>query len=187
MKLLITYFILTFSTFSFAQDKKESLNIKEDNTAEAPIVRITPEDSFLYLRVGYTSARFPDSQAVTMNGIGYLRTAEEFLYGIDYTTYYEGTVRNTNTFQLVMGYRVIWNKRFLPYAKFQFGQASLSDSTLNQNYGGVSVTEDIGTDLIMIWKIKFSTGIRNVQMMYNTNLMPNASFTDFYFTSGIMW
>jgi hypothetical protein len=154
------------------------------------VVRSVPEDSMLYIRNAQTVGRITAPQEIVMNSVGYMRYAEQFIYGLEYNSYYAKSIdtRVTNV-EGILGYRVLWNKRFLPYALFQFGQATLKDESGGQRYGGngLSVTLDAGVDVIKIWKIKASLGIRTTNSTFNDPIIPSATFTDLYLMTGIVF
>lgn len=185
MKKLLMILMTMISLQSFAQGEMIP-PIGED-----PVTRSVPEDSMAYLRTGQTVGSFNSVPTeVIMNSAGYLRYAENFIYGIEYNSFYSDQIQlRTTNLQGLIGYRVLWNKRFLPYALFQFGQASLKDESGQDRYRGtgIAVTIDAGVDLIKIWRAKGSFGIRHTDNSYNNASMPKASFTDLYFMTGIVF
>lgn len=157
---------------------------------QGPVERSIPEDTMIYLRNGQSVGRFGDAQAITMNGFGYLRYAEHFIYGLEYNSFYSEEIdtraKNLNG---VVGYRVIWNKRFLPYGIFSFGHGNLVDESGQNRYGGngIAVSLDLGMDVAKLWKVKWSVGIRQTQFSFTNKILPNASFTDIYLVTGFVF
>lgn len=180
MKKIVLILMMIVSTDVFGQVSPE---------AEFPKNQV-PEDVMVYMRNGKSIARFPDPQSVTMNSIGYIRYAENFIYGVEFNSFYSQESKNRMTnFQLITGYRHIWNKRFLPYGTFQFGHASFKnedDGSLPSG-DGVAVTLDVGLDVFKIWRVKNSFGVRNTWGTFSNKDMPNASFTDLYWTVGFVF
>jgi len=149
-----------------------------------------PEDIMVYMRNGKSIARFPDPKNVIMNSIGYIRYAENFIYGVEFNSFYSQESKNRMiNFQLVTGYRHVWNKRFLPYGSFQFGHASFKneDKESLPSGDGIAVTLDVGLDVFKIWRVKNSYGVRNTQGIFSNNDMPNSSYTDLYWTVGFVF
>ena len=155
-----------------------------------PPVNEVPEDTMLYTRVGRSIGSFPEAQSITMNSLGVLRYAENFIYGVEYNTFYSSNNSNRMMdIQAILGYRVIWNKRFLPYAMLEAGPASYkNDNDASLPHGdGIAFTVDAGVDVVKYWKVKVSVGIRNTWGTYSTKEMSTTSFTDIYSMVGIVF
>lgn len=183
MKYILALILVSFSVSAQAQVSPEIAN--------GPKINEIPEDVMIYTKNGKSVANFAGTpQSVIMNSLGYIRYAEHFIYGVEYSSFYgdESGYRMTDI-QAVVGYRHLWNKRFLPYANFQFGHASIA----NEKNGalphgdGISVTVDVGADLFKFWKIKTSGGVRNTWATFSTKDLPAASVTDLYFTVGFVF
>ena len=145
------------------------------------------EDTYIYVRTGTTVGRFPNPDNSLMFSIGLRRLPSSFFYGIDYTTYTSSDKNyEIKSIQGSLGYRIIWNNRFLPYGLIQFGSASFSDKTNTlPNTSGIGTTVDIGIDFVKFNYIKLGTGIRHSNYIFNSQGMSNASFTDLYGVFGI--
>lgn len=145
------------------------------------------EDTYIFVRSGSTVGRFPDPDSSSLFSFGLRRLPSNFFYGVEYTTYTSASTQyEAKAVQGVLGYRIIWNNRFLPYGMIQFGSASFTDkSQVLSNSSGIATTVDIGVDFLKIMKIKFGTGIRHSNFNFNSKDMPNASFIDLYGIVGL--
>lgn len=163
---------------------KKTPTVYEEKKEESPKYL---EDTYIYVRSGSTVGRFPDPDSSSMFSFGIRRLPSNFFYGIDYSTYVSSSNNyEAKSVQGVLGYRIIWNNRFLPYRIIQFGNASFNDKTqVISNTSGIATTVDIGIDFLKISYFKFGTGIRHMNFNFNSKDMPNASFTDLYGIVGL--
>lgn len=145
------------------------------------------EDTLIYYRFAQTVGRFPDPDSTTMYGIGIRRLPNSFFYGIDYSVYISSDQNlKADTIQGSLGYRIIWNNRFLPYAMIQAGSASLKDkSGVYGDASGLATTVDFGLDYLKYGWVKFSIGIRHTNMSFNSKTIPSSSFLDLYSVIGL--
>ena len=155
--------------------------------AQQEEVKENQEDVMIYLKTGKSIGHFTNDKNISMSSIGYTRYSGSFIYGIEYSSFF-GTTTETRiqNFQVVAGYRHLWTKRFLPYVQFQFGQSSLNIPNTT-SYDGIATTLDVGLDVVKIFKIKTSTGVRTTQMIFSNDTIKNGSFTDLYLTFGFVF
>lgn len=180
MKLLINLLIIIFSLNSFSQ---------VDENVSPPKNKV-PEESMIYMRNGKSIARFTNPETVIMNSIGYLRYSDSIFYGIETNSFYssETNYRMTNL-EILLGYRHIWNRSFIPYAMVQFGPASFkNESDTNLPKGeGISTTIDFGADIFKIMGFKNSLGIRNTSSTFSNKEFQSANFLDIYWMIGFVF
>ena len=140
----------------------------------------------VYAKTGQTVARFPDAQPVVMSSIGFKLMADNFFYGLEYNSFYaKNTEMKAETVQGLVGYRAIWNNRFLPYVALQVGSANVKDlSEKVDGANGIAVTLDVGVDLFKFKGFKLSSGLRNTGMTFESNQNPSANFMDLYTAFG---
>lgn len=197
MKYLLLILLVFKALSSFGADPY-IYNVKDSN--ENDRIKITPpkgepefakkalppEDFLVYVKAGQTVARFPDAQPVVMSSIGFKLMADNFFYGLEYNSFYaKNTEMKADSVQGLVGYRAIWNNRFLPYVALQVGSANLKDlSEKVDGANGIAVTLDVGVDLFKIKGFKISSGLRNTGMTFESNQNPSANFLDLYTTFG---
>ena len=190
MKLFLILIFLSINVFSAQpqiqessrSEKETGINIYDQDSISKETDSKYKEDTLIYYRSGVTVGRFPDPDSSKLMSFGFRRLPSHFFYGLEYSTYTSADKNKTiSTTQAHVGYRVIWDNRFLPYAVFNAGHANFNDSSgLIENASGVSTGLDLGLDLMKFYKIKLSTGIRFNQILLNSKIMPQASFTDLY-------
>lgn len=143
------------------------------------------EDTFIYGKSGQTVARFPDSQSVSMSSLGIRRLSNNFIYGIEYNSFLSKNEYKADTTQIVVGYRAVWENRFLPYVLFQAGTANFSDGNkVLESASGIALTLDAGLDLFKFKGFKFSSGVRDTSMSFDSKVISGANFMDLYFLFG---
>lgn len=190
-----TFFVLIIflSTYAFASNPsiqefhdKKAEELKEQNP-EVPDSPSYKEDIMIYYRVGDVVGRFPNPDKSTMYSFGYRRLPSTFFYGIEYSKYIsENSQMSISTTQAHVGYRVIWNNRFLPYAALHVGTASLSDNSgAYENTSGIATGVEVGLDLMRFKMVKFSSGLRYNSMTFKSSLIPQSSFTELYTIIGL--
>ena len=145
------------------------------------------EDVLFYYRFGDVVGRIPNPDKSTMYGFGYRRLPDNFFYGFEYTSYIsENSLIKVSTAQAHVGYRVIWNNRFLPYTVLNIGSANLKDdSGIYENTSGIATGADVGMDVIRFMKVKLSLGMRYNYMTFKSSLIPSSSFTELYSIIGL--
>lgn len=188
--LLLITFLSSYSMASspsiqeFPDKKLEQSKEQAPETTESPTYK---EDIMIYYRAGDVVGRFPNPDKSTMYGFGYRRLPSTFFYGIEYTKYIsENSQMSISTTQAHVGYRVIWNNRFLPYAVLHVGSATLSDSSgLYESTSGISTGVEVGLDLMRFKMVKFSSGLRYNTMTFKSNVIPQSSFTELYTIIGL--
>lgn len=187
MKKLMLLAITFVSVQSFAQ-KIEMPPVYED--PRELVTRSVPEDSMLYFKLGQTVGRENGNPVdYNLGSFGYLRYAENFIYGLEYSSYYTSreSTRVTNL-QVVVGHRVIWNKRFLPYGIIQFGPSKFKKEEPTSVTGsGIATTFDTGFDTFRYKKLKVSIGVRHTISGFNKPELSGANFTDLYVMTGWVW
>lgn len=155
-----------------------------------PIDKIRNEEPMFYIKNSKTVGVFLNEKEIIMNSIGYLQYSEDFFYGLEYSSYFGKNESNrVKNLQVISGYRVLWNKKFLPYIQLQFGTSSFKNENNEEldRGDGISTTIDIGLDVFKIWKVKSSFGIRKMETSFSNANKSNFSFTDLYLMIGFVF
>jgi hypothetical protein len=175
---------LGFSNPSIQQIKDDEIDNKISKYVNPPAEEIQKykEDVFVYYRFGDVVGRFPNPDKTHMYAIGYRRLPDNFFYGMEVASYTsENDLLKITATQAHVGYRVIWNNRFLPYTILHIGSASLKDSSgLYEDTSGVATGVDLGMDVVRFMKVKMSVGMRYNHMSFKSSLIPQSSFTELY-------
>ena len=143
------------------------------------------EDQMIFFRFGQSVGKLDETRNVKMNSLGYIRYNDEFIYGMEYSSYFAEKIdTRANLFQVVTGYRHVWSKRVIPYALAQFGVSNFSGMSSSS---GISTTLDVGVDAFKYNHVKGSFGVRKSFITSDDKIFPDANFTDLYVMIGFVW
>lgn len=195
MKYLIILFLFPFS--ALAQEYEYQYNPKKEkkdpqleyqlpNANE--VNRTTPEVAMYYIRSGYSVGNInSEYSSFTPGGLGTRRYADEFYYGVDFSTHYgaEGMQAYMTSFQLGHHFLTL-RHRIKPYIGFNFGYASLRDvDDKNRPSGnGVNLGLDFGFQVFKVGPFSTSTGLKFDHAIINNKDAANLNFYDLYFMFG---
>ena len=195
MKILLLIIITYFSSSAFAQGyeyqypkKVKDPQLEYQLPDKDSVNRTTPEVSMYYIRSGYSVGNIADEfSSFTPGGLGTRRYADEFYYGLDFSTHYgaEGRQAFMTSFQLGHHFLTL-RHRIKPYIGVNFGYASLKD-TENKNRpsgNGINLGLDFGFQVFKVGPFSTSTGFKFDHAILNNKEVSNLNFYDIYFMFG---
>lgn len=145
---------------------------------------VTPEFSFFYVQFGKPMIKYGEEKTFGSSlSFGHKRSADNFLYGLEYNYTTINSDAKINDISLQMGFHTIWRHRFQPFMTFNFGTAFLKDKATKVDASGYKTTLDVGINLNPYSMIKFYSGMR--YNVYTFDKVETVTSQEIYLMIGI--